>query len=54
MNLSDPPIDFAALAASKGVRSRRLNTLEEVAPALGEAISHRGPTRLDVMVDGES
>ena len=53
MDLSDPPIDFAALAASMGVRSRRLSALGEVAPALREALAYRGPTLLDVILEGE-
>ncbi len=52
MDFDDPPIDFAALAAAMGVRSRRVVEPAEVGPALEEALAHPGPTLLDVVVDG--
>ena len=52
MDFDDPPIDFAGLAASMGVRSRRVVEPAEVGPALKEALAHSGPTLLDVLVDG--
>jgi benzoylformate decarboxylase len=51
MDMSRPPIDFAALAASMGVRAHRITEPGEVAPALEEAMAHDGPTLLDVQVD---
>jgi benzoylformate decarboxylase len=51
MDFTDPPIDFAALAAAMGVRSQRVTEPGDVAPALQQAIAHDGPTLLDVMVD---
>ena len=51
MDFTDPPIDFVALAASMGVTSRRIVSLDDVAPAVREALAHDGPTLLDVLVD---
>jgi benzoylformate decarboxylase len=51
MDMSQPPVDFAALAASMGVRAHRIIEPGEVAPALEEAMAHDGPTLLDVLVD---
>ena len=52
MDFDDPPIDFAALAAAMGLRSRRVVEPDAVGPALEEALAHPGPTLLDVVVDG--
>ena len=52
MDFDDPPVDFAGLAAAMGVRSRRVIAPDDIAPALEEALAHRGPTLLDVVVDG--
>ena len=52
MDFTDPPIDFAALAASMGVRSRRIDRPGDVGSALEEALGRDGPTLFDVMVDG--
>ena len=52
MDFDDPPIDFARLAASLGLWSRRVVEPADVAPALEEALGHPGPTLLDVVVDG--
>ncbi|MEE2790574.1 MAG: thiamine pyrophosphate-dependent enzyme [Acidobacteriota bacterium] len=51
MDLSAPPIDFAALATSMGVRSQRVTEPDEIAPALRTALAHEGPTLLDVIVN---
>ena len=52
MDFDDPPVDFAGLAASLGLRSRRVVEPDDVGPALEEALAHSGPTLLDVVVDG--
>ncbi len=52
MDFDDPPVDFASMAASLGLRSRRVVDPDDVGPALEEALAHAGPTLLDVMVDG--
>ena len=51
MDFTDPSIDFAALAASMGVRSQRVTEVDEVGSALRAALDHHGPTVLDVVVD---
>jgi benzoylformate decarboxylase len=51
MDLKDPAIDFVGLAASLGVKARRISDADEVGPAIREAVAHSGPTLLDVIVD---
>ena len=51
MNLDDPPIDFAALARSMGVRAERAATLDEVRQALATALTAGGPSLIDVILD---
>lgn len=45
------PPDFAALARSFGIASRRAATIDEVRSAIGEALTERVPFLLDVPVD---
>ena len=56
MDLRDPAINFANLAESMGVRSRRISDPAEVRDALRESISdNSGPRLLDVEIhDGYS
>lgn len=51
MDFTDPPIDFAGLAAAMGVRAHRITEAEDFASVLREALSHDGPVLLDVIVD---
>ena len=53
MDFTDPLIDFSALAASMGLRARRISDAADVAPALQDALAHEGPTLLDIVVDGQ-
>ena len=53
MDLSDPPINFSALATSMGVKAQRVTEIAQVTPALSEALTHNGPTLLDVMIHNE-
>jgi benzoylformate decarboxylase len=52
MDLSDPQVDFAGLAKAMGVPSERITQAEVVPDALRRALAARGPTLLDVQVDG--
>jgi len=52
MDLVDPPIDFAGLAASMGMASERVTEADAVAPALKAAFANEGPNLLDIAVDG--
>jgi benzoylformate decarboxylase len=51
MDLDDPRIDFVGLAKSLGVRAERIEKTADVGPALGRALTTRGPTLLDVELD---
>ena len=51
MDLDNPPIDFAALAGSMGVRAERVTSLPEVRKALAAALIADGPTLIDVVLD---
>jgi benzoylformate decarboxylase len=52
MDLADPAIDFLGLARSLGVRAERATTLAEVGALLKDALAAKGPTLIDVVVDG--
>src|ERR1700749_5200485 len=52
MDFVDPPIDFAALARSLGVRAHRIDTGDEFGAAYRDALAAREPVLLEVIVDG--
>jgi benzoylformate decarboxylase len=52
MDLTDPRVDFPALAGSLGVPAERLEKTSEVGPALTRALARGGPVLLDVALDG--
>lgn len=52
-DLSKPALNFAHLAEGFGMESARIETLDQIAPAIARALSHRGPYLLDVMLDGD-
>jgi benzoylformate decarboxylase len=47
--LTDPVVDFAALARSMGVPATRVEKPNEVAPAIKQAMSHAGPFLIDLV-----
>jgi len=52
MDLVEPELRFDRLAEAMGVPARRVETPEELAPALRDAICHRdGPFLLDVVLE---
>jgi benzoylformate decarboxylase len=51
LDLVQPEIDFVKLAESLGVAAQRITAPHEVGPALQRALSHPGPTLLDVPLD---
>jgi benzoylformate decarboxylase len=51
MDLTDPELRFDRIAESMGVRGRRVERPEELAPALKEAIAHDGPSLVDVVME---
>jgi benzoylformate decarboxylase len=52
MDFVDPPIEFAALARSVGVRGHRIETPAAFRAVYAEALAAREPLLLEVMVDG--
>jgi benzoylformate decarboxylase len=51
MDLTDPALDFVAIAQGFGVSAQRLSDPRELAAALSQAIASGRPQLLDVMVD---
>lgn len=49
-NLTDPVIDFAALAQSMGVPGVRVKKPGEVGPAIEKALNHNGPFLIDLVI----
>ena len=52
LDIDSPRVDFVTVAAGFGVEGRRVEKVEEVAPAVEAAFSSGKPHLLDVMVDG--
>jgi benzoylformate decarboxylase len=52
MDLTDPEMDFVAIAQGFGVQAQRIERPEQVGPALKAALASGKPVLLDVMVDG--
>ena len=50
MDFRDPPLDFVGLAQSMGLRARRIENPDDIAPALKEAIASGVPNLLDVVL----
>ncbi len=53
LDLTEPPIDFVALAAGMGMKARRATTAEEFNDALAEAFREKGPHLIDAIVPSE-
>ena len=53
MDLDDPPLDFAQIAASFGVRGVRIEHPDELGDALREAQKAEEPRLLDIVIDGD-
>jgi benzoylformate decarboxylase len=51
MELTDPPIDFVALARSMGVPAERAGTVAESTDLLGQALASGGPMLIEVELD---
>ena len=52
MDLTDPPIEFAALAAALGVQGHRVETPAAFKAAFADAVAANKPTLIEVVVDG--
>ena len=51
-DLSSPPLRFDAMAQSMGVAARRIETADQIVPAIEAALAHDGPFLLDVVIEG--
>lgn len=52
-DLSNPPLQFAEMAASYGMAAIRVTKAEEVKPAVRRMLDHRGPFLLEVELEGD-
>lgn len=53
-DLSHPDLRFADMAKSMGVEAVRVKTLEEIRPAIAQALAHPGPFLIDVVLESET
>jgi benzoylformate decarboxylase len=51
MDLTDPELRFDRMAESMGVPGRRVESPDDLAPALREALAHDGPSLVDVVME---
>lgn len=49
-DLANPQIRFADLARALGVAAVRVETADEIAPAIAEALAHEGPFLIDLVI----
>jgi acetolactate synthase I/II/III large subunit len=52
LDLSDPVLDFVALATGMGVPARRVETAEGLARALTESFAEPGPSLIEIPLPG--
>jgi benzoylformate decarboxylase len=52
MDIRNPDLDFAALAAAFGLRAERVSNPDDLGPALDRATHSGGPALVDVQLDG--
>jgi benzoylformate decarboxylase len=49
-SLTEPDIHFAELAKSLGVEAVRVETPDQIAPAITQALNHEGPFLIDLVI----
>lgn len=52
MELTDPPIDFTALAKAFGVISQRVTYADEIEPAIRKGLTSGGPNLVEIVISG--
>lgn len=52
-DLSQPELNFAAMAQSMGVAGLRVEKPEQIATAIAQMLAHQGPFLLDVVLEGD-
>ena len=50
MDITEPTVDYQALAQSMGVPSRRITSAADIAPALAEGIRSGSPILVEIMI----
>ena len=53
LEIDDPRVDFMALAASMGIRSRRVGRAHEIGPAVREGIASNEPNLVEIVIAPE-
>jgi thiamine pyrophosphate-dependent acetolactate synthase large subunit-like protein len=53
-DLSSPPLRFDVMAAGMGVGSVRVEQPSEIGPAVRQALAHRGPFLIDLVLEGDT
>lgn len=53
-DLSRPRLHFADMARSMGVEGIRVEKPEEIAPAIRQALAHKGPFLIDLVIEGNT
>jgi benzoylformate decarboxylase len=51
-DITAPNIDFAGLARAMGVEGTRVETPDQVGPAIRQALAHQGPFLIDLVISG--
>jgi benzoylformate decarboxylase len=52
-DLSYPKLHFDEMARSMGMQAIRVETVEQIGPAIQAALAHAGPFLLDVVIEGD-
>lgn len=52
-DLSSPALDFAHMARAFGVSASRVETADQIVPAIEAALAHPGPYLIDAVLDGD-
>jgi len=52
-DITSPNLDFAGLATSMGVKATRVETSDQIGPAISEALAHDGPFLIDLVITSE-
>jgi benzoylformate decarboxylase len=51
-DITSPDLDFAGLATSMGVKATRVETPDQIGPAIAAALGHDGPFLIDLVISG--
>jgi benzoylformate decarboxylase len=52
-DLSYPKLRFDTMAKAMGMEGARVETVEQIGPAIAAALAHPGPFLLDVVIEGD-